>query len=662
MHIATRLTLYLTSILVVAGCAGTQQTTINQPVTSAPRTESARPVMPNPLGVPETFLQSVEAGTRTLTGVPGPGYWQQATRYTMNVRVDTEQKRLEGGSRIDYTNNSPDSLFILHLELAQNVHQPNSVRNERMETTNGVELRRVVIEGQELQTFQGRGPAYAVNGTQLAIVPPNPILPGQTVTLEIDWAFDIPQAGIGERMGYSDDDLLYLGYWYPMMSVYDDVEGWFTDPFRGQAEFYHGFADYDVTIDAPANWIVAGTGVIQNVDEVLAPEVAARMRQAHKSDEPVKILTPADYAGQVTQPGTNGRVQWRLTADQVRDFAFSVMRNYHWDGGRTPVGDRDGDGDVDSTQINAFWRDSAPLWDRMVEYEQHSIDFLSRYTGFPYPWPHMTAVEGGGIIGGGMEFPMMTLIGTYNNAGPEALYNVTAHELAHMWIPMIAANNERRYAWVDEGATTFAENQARMERFPGQNHNLGDQQNYLQIARSGREGEILRWSDFHYNSLAYVNATYFKPASLLVALRQVLGEETFNEAYQSFIETWAYKHPYPWDLFNTFERISGRDLDWFWDSWYSESWTLDQAVARVNAGSNETEIVVEDRGEVPMPVFLSIQLASDETIEREIPVETWLAGANTARITVPATNVTRVEIDPDYAFPDINRRNNVWTR
>src|SRR5690606_631720 len=110
-----------------------------------------------------------------------------------------------------------------------------------------------------------------------------------------------------------------------------------------------------------------------------------------------------------------------------------------------------------------------------------------------YPWPHMTAVEGGGIIGGGMEFPMMTLIGTYNNAGPEALYNVTAHELAHMWIPMIAANNERRYAWVDEGATTFAENQARMERFPGQNHNLGDQQNYLQIARSGREGEILRW-------------------------------------------------------------------------------------------------------------------------------------------------------------------------
>src|SRR5690606_295829 len=125
--------------------------------------------------------------------------------------------------------------------------------------------------------------------------------------------------------------------------------------------------------------------------------------------------------------------------------------------------------------------------------------------------------------------------------------------------------------------------------------------NYLQIARSGREGEILRWSDFHYNSLAYGNATYFKPASLLVALRQVLGEETFNEAYQSFIETWAYKHPYPWDLFNTFERISGRDLDWFWDSWYSESWTLDQAVARVNAGSNETEIVVEDRGEVPMP-------------------------------------------------------------
>lgn len=603
----------------------------------------------------------MDAGTRTLTGVPGPSYWQQRAAYIMNVRVDTEQKRLEGAFQIAYTNNSPDSLFILHLELAQNLHQPNSVRNERVETTAGVELSRVAIDGLDLQTRQGRGPTYAVNGTQMAIVPPDPILPGETVELEIDWAFDIPQAGAGERMGYSGDELLYLAYWYPIMSVYDDVEGWFTDPFRGQAEFYHGFADYDVTIDAPANWIVAGTGQLQNLDEVLVPEVAARVRQAHSSDEPVKILTPEDYDDQLTQPGTDGRVQWRLTAEQVRDFAFSVMQDYHWDGGRTPVGDRDGDGDVDSTLINAFWRSSAPLWDRMVEYEQHSIDFLSRYTGFSYPWPHMTAVEGGGIIGGGMEFPMMTLIGTYNTAGPEALYNVTAHELAHMWIPMIAGTNERRYAWVDEGSTSFAENQARMEYFPGQNHNLGDQQNYIQVARSDREGEILRWSDFHYGPIAYVTATYSKPASLLVALRGVLGEEAFNQAYQSFIDTWAFKHPYPWDFFNSFERASGRDLDWFWGSWYNETWTLDQAIAQVNPAADGTEIVVENRGNVPMPVRLSVALADGETLEREIPVDTWLTGATTTSITVPS-NVTRVEIDPDFVFPDIDRRNNVWTR
>ena len=300
---------------------------------------------------------------------------------------------------------------------------------------------------------------------------------------------------------------------------------------------------------------------------------------------------------------------------------------------------------------------------RVARYAQHSIAFHSRFTGYSYPWPHMTVVEASKIIDGGMEFPMLTLIGDYNTRGDSALYYVTAHELAHMWLPMIVSNDERRFSWMDEGTTSFNENQARMDFFPGRNHNAQDQERYLRLARSEGEGEMMRRSDYHYSGLAFSIASYAKPASLLVALRGLLGEETFRRAYHTFINRWAFKHPYPWDLFNTFESLSGRDLEWFWRSWYYETWTLDQAVASVTADIDGTRIVIEDRGLVPMPARLTITFDDGEVVRREIPVETWLSGATRAALTLPpGKSVQRVEIDAEFHFPDINRDNNVWTK
>jgi aminopeptidase N len=274
----------------------------------------------------------------------------------------------------------------------------------------------------------------------------------------------------------------------------------------------------------------------------------------------------------------------------------------------------------------------------------------------------MTAVEGENIIGGGMEFPMMTLMGSYTQRGDTALYAVTAHELAHMWIPMIVGSDEKRYAWMDEGTTTFNENQAKRDFFPGaQNFDLEDQVTYLRTARAGAEGEMMRWTDFHYPGAAGTVASYMKPAAVLAALRGVLGEETFNRGLRTFMQRWAYRHPYPWDMWNTFESVSGRRLDWFWRSWYYETWTLDQAVASVTSGRGDSTITIEDRGMVPMPVQLRITRPDGSTERREIPVERWLSGARTATVTVPGA-VTRVEIDPEQLFPDIDRSNNVWSR
>jgi hypothetical protein len=646
----------LLAAFVVGGCSRTAPPPAPAP---APSPASER-VLPGPVPVPPQFERAIARGTRTSTGEPGPRYWRNSARYVLRSRLDPAAKRLDGSAEIVYRNHSPDTLRQVVLELAQNLHQPGAVRNEPNEVTGGMEIRNVRAQGQPLSELTRPGAGYRIDGTRMYLTPPTALLPGDSIRLAMDFGFRIAAEGASGRMGYNDADLFFLAYWYPQVSVYDDVYGWFADPFLGTGEFYHEFASYDVSVEAPAGWIVAGTGTLQNPTEVLTPEVLARLKLAVASDTVVRVVSAADTR-RATRTGTGGMLRWHFRADSVSDVAFSATSASNWDATRASVGERNGAPAY--TEIHAFWRPAEAKWKDAARYEKHAIEFLSRYTGFPYPWAHMTAVEGEGIVGGGMEYPMMTLISGYTGAPDDAFYGVIAHELAHMWVPMIDGSNERRYGWLDEGITEFNENQAKGAFFPGSNANLPDQNNYLRVARAGGEGEMMRWSDFQYTSTAYLVATYLKPASLLVALRGVLGEETFNRAYREFIRRWAYKHPYPWDLWNTFNSVSGRNLDWFWRSWYFETWTLDQAVESVASGAGGTTITVRDVGMVPMPVRLAITLANGEVLRREIPVDVWLAGARTATINVPAGQaVTRVEIDPEMVFPDVDRSNNVWPR
>jgi hypothetical protein len=203
-----------------------------------------------------------------------------------------------------------------------------------------------------------------------------------------------------------------------------------------------------------------------------------------------------------------------------------------------------------------------------------------------------------------------------------------------MWVPMIVGIDERRRAWMDEGTTTFNENEARGEFYPGARHHRADREQYVQIARMGLEGELMRWTDYHYSDAARGIASYSKPAAVLVALRALLGEETFVRGYQQYLADWAYKHPKPWDFFNTMATAAGRDLDWFWRTWYYETWHLDQAVSKVMETDSGTKIWVDDLGLAPMPVRLTITMVDGQQIQEEIPVEEWLRGTRTVDVTI----------------------------
>ncbi len=651
------------------GCTGTQQTTEEPQATTQEKaiqkpSESDR-LVANPISeeIPNAFFNAVENDTRTMSGEPGKNYWTQWANYDIDVELLPADTLLKGSATITYYNNSPDTLNTLYMELAQNLHAKGATRSSPQEVTGGFNLHNVGLNGEQLNRMQSRRDpsGYGVNGTLLVIRPQNAVAPGDSAQIEVAWDFKVPQRGASGRMGYSKDNLFYIAYWYPKMSVYDDVVGWMTDQFTGTAEFYHGFADYNVDITVPDQWMVGSTGRLTNGKDVLSKDIYKRLDKAHNSDTVMSVVTEDDF-GSVTKSPDNGTLTWNFNAQKVRDFAFSVTKESKWDATRASVGDLDGDGEEEYSNINAIYRSSAQKWKDGAKFTKHAITYLSEQTDLKYPWPHMTSVEGGGIIGGGMEFPMITIIGDYNNQSSQALYAVIAHELAHMWIPMIVSTNERHYAWMDEGTTTYNENQAKKTYYPnGPDYDLNDINSYLQITNTDAEGPIMRWSNHHYNGFAYGVASYPKPASMLVSLRSLLGKETFNKALHEFVDRWKYKHPYPWDMFNTFEDIAGRDLDWFWRTWYYETWTLDQAVGNVSSHNGTTRIVIEDHGQAPMPASVEITKSDGSIIMRNIPVDTWLKGATQAVITVDG-QVTNVVIDPEKNYPDTNRQNNSWQK
>ena len=665
MHVV-RSVCFISILVLISSCTTPRQAAEPAAADIVSVNEIERPI-PYPVEIPDAFLGAVENGTRTETGHPGDQYWQNEASYTLHASLDTLNHMVRGRADIEYVNNSPNRLNTIVVELAQNLHKEGTPKKEMTEITGGKEMHRITVNGSELSptTMQARwttgANGYIVNGTRLYIFPDERIASGQSVNLGFEWTFKIPVQGASGRMGRSRSNLYMISYWYPQVAVYDDVYGWMDDSFLGNAEFYHEFSDYELSITAPREWIVMGTGEFQNPDETLSPQTLERYNLAGESDS-VVVIVDYDEVDAATAQSESDSLTWHFSSERIRDVVFSATRESRWDGARAAVGDRNDNGETDYTRINSFYRDTAIFWNQQTEYAQHSTTFLSDYTGMPYPWPHMTSIEGAGIIGGGMEFPMMTVIGDYNSSGGVSLYGVTVHEIAHMWIPMLVSTNERRYAWIDEGHTTFHTQQANVARY-GEDRfsrtNLFGQ--YLQIAGTDWEGEIIRWSDFHIPGPAYGVASYPKPASVLTALRGILGNELFEEAHKEFMHRWKYKHPYPWDFFNTIEDVSGRDLSWFWRSWYYETWVLDQAVSDVYTEEGTTIVVIEDIGNIPMPVLLKLTLDDGSMLDTRLDIEDWLVGRRTIDFKIDTESpVVRVEIDSEVLFPDANRKNNVW--
>ncbi len=648
--------------LAIAGCSsGTTESasTTPAPAHSTTAAPAAGRVMEMP--VLEGYERAVAAKTRLRTGQPGPLYWQQWSEYRLKADLNPVSKRLTGQGTITYHNRSPNTLDAVYVQLLGNLFSPSSRHNTDVPwAVEGVELNKVVAQGTELTRSSGQGPGYNVNGTIMEIRLPKPLESGGSAEFSIDWRLRVPPDGAPR--GGQDGEVYYISYWYPQMAVYDDVNGWQIDQYLGNAEFYMGYGNYDVTLTVPAGWLVTGTGQLVNRDDVLTEQTKARLDSAAHASQVVQVVKETDRgAGKATTAGKDGRLTWHFKAENVRDFAWGTSEKYLWDAVPAAVGDRDDDGRPDTSLVESFYRPEmrSSHWDQAAHYGQHSVQFFSHYL-WPYPYPHMTAVDGPTSCGG-MEYPMMTCIGgqwdTLN------MYEVVDHEIGHMWFPMMVGSDEKRYAWMDEGITQFIQSQGMADFFKGYDDEAQNRAPYLSLAEVGGEVELMRHGDRYPNYNAYGVASYYKMATIMVALRGVLGTDTFNRALREYGRRWMYKHPTPYDFFATFENVSGQDLSWFWRTWFFETWKLDQAIDTVTTAGDSLDVVVSSRGKAPMPVHLVVTRTDGVVDSLTAPASVWFDGTKRTTMRVAKeTTVKTIEIDPKNDFPDVDRENQIWPR
>jgi hypothetical protein len=649
-------------LLALAGCgSGRSSSSAPEPVAGPAGTATATGARVMEIPPLETFERAVANGTRLRSGAPGPRYWQQWADYRLEAELNPVSKRLTGKSAIRYHNRSPDTLRTVYVQLLHNIFAPGSRHNTDIPwAVEGYELSKVAAQGASLSAGAGEGAGYEVDGTIMQIRLPKPLAPGGSADLEFAYRIRIPPDGAPR--GGQDGEVYYISYWYPQMAVYDDVNGWQTDQYYGNAEFYMGYGNYDVALTVPAGWLVTSTGTLTNAAEVLSSQTKARVDSAMSAKEVVHVVTEADRgAGKATAAGADGKLTWRFRAQNVRDVAWGASASYLWDATNAAVGDADGDGSADTTRVDAFWRPEQRTshWDQAARYGRHSVEFLSKYL-WPYPYPHMTAVDGPTSCGG-MEYPMMTCIG--GQWDTLTMYEVVVHEIAHMWFPMQVGSDEKRFAWMDEGLAQFSQSQAMPDFFKGYDDEAENREPYLNLAIAGGEVELMHHGDRYPNYTAYGTASYYKTASALVALRGILGKETFEKALREYGRRWEYKHPTPYDFFNTVDDVSGRDLSWFWRTWFFETWKLDQAIDTVAAVGDSLEVVVANRGRAPMPVHLVVTRSEGEPQSVEIPVSVWFTGVKRTTVRIPREPAIKtIEIDPKREFPDIDRGNGIWPR
>jgi len=607
---------------------------------------------------------------RSASGEPGAKYWQNRADYRINSTLDTAKHSISADVEITYTNNSPDNLKFLWLQVDQNIYKKDSRASYTTTQAGGRWANGNFTDGDVIKTiiveYNGKTytPKYIMTDTRMQVWLTDALKSaGGKVKLKITYDFVVPEYGT-DRMGRlnTKNGWIYeVAQWFPRMAVYDDIQGWNTLPYLGAGEFYLEYGDIEYNVTAPANLIVAGSGELTNPQECLTADQLKRWNDAKNSDKTIVIRSDKDVTNPASRP-KQASCTWKFRISNARDVAFGASKAFVYDAARINLPSGKKCMAASAYPVESIKKDG---WQRSTEMVKGAIEHYSNQW-FEFPYPVATNVAG---IVAGMEYPGIVFCSS-GDAGA-SLWGVTDHEFGHTWFPMIVGSNERKYAWMDEGFNTFINDLSTKAfnkgEFAEQNFFGDPSSNFMVQYVFGPKMDGL------YNIPEVIQqdnlgvAAYLKPSLMLQSLREVvLGKDRFDAAFREYVNRWAFKHPTPWDFFHTMENVSGEDLGWFWRGWVLNTWKLDHGVKEVKYDKykpeNGANITIENLEKMVMPVSVLVKEANGKEHRIDLPVEVWQRGA-TWTFGVPTTSeIKEITLDPDKKLPDWNRDNNKWKK
>ncbi|WP_127844591.1 M1 family metallopeptidase [Psychroflexus aestuariivivens] len=589
--------------------------------------------------------------TTLAFGQNNTGYWQQYVNYDMDIDFDVKNYQYEGKQKLIYTNNSPDTLKRAFYHLYFNAFQPNSEMDIRSRTIEDPDSRvgdRISkLEEDEIGFIKvekllqnGNALNYEVEGTVLEVELNKPILPGQSTTFYMEFNGQVPKQI--RRSGRNNEEGIELSMtqWYPKLAEYD-FEGWHADPYIGR-EFHGVWGDFDVEINIDKDYILGGSGYIQNPNEVGYGYEDAGVDVKRKG----KKLT------------------WHFIAPNVHDFTWAADRDYIHDKLKA----------IDGTTLHFLYKDNDDIkenWKKLQPKTEELLAYFNENIG-QYPYDQYSIIQGGD---GGMEYAMCTLITGEREF--ESLVGVTAHEMAHAWFQHILATDEAQHEWMDEGFTTYISTLAMNEIMDqDQTHPLENAyRGYVSLANSGFEQPQTTHADRYKYNQAYGISAYSKGAVFLAQLDYLIGKENVEKTLKRYFDEWQFKHPTPNDFIRIAEKVSGAELNWYLNDWTRTTNVVDYGIKDVDTEPEVTIITLERIGQTPMPIEVEITYTNGDTEMKYIPLrimrwekmidadilEDWAWSYPTYNLEVPTARfgVSKIEIDPSKLMADINRKNNV---
>ena len=629
------------------------------------------PANPREKNIQEIFLPFSThpiSSYRSPSGKPSKNYWQNGADYALEVTLDDYNHQIAATVSITYTNNSPDDLEYLWLQLDQNLFKtlskgalttsPMGSRFGNQQFDGGYNLKHIGLNHNGINYL----PEYEVYDTRMKIDLKNTLFShGDRLKIVINFSFKIPPYG-SDRMGRMETKngwIYQLAQWYPRMAVYDDIKGWNTLPYLGAGEFYLEYGNFNLKITAPANHAVIASGKLVNAKEVLNKKELKRWKSAHNSDQTIMIRDENDmknYASQTTRKTKT----WHYQMENTRDVSWASSKAFIWDAASINLPSKQR---ALATSLYPIESKGNNGWERSTEYTKASIEHYS-YQWFEYPYPMAANVAG---IVAGMEYPGLSFC-SWKSKG-EGLWGVTDHEFGHNWFPMIVGSNEREYAFMDEGFNTFINHYSTIKFNNGEYSQNLITKNIQQAAFFSISNDfepIISPPDQLKEGLTFGFAAYLMPAYGLIILREsIIGKERFDKAFMGYIHRWAYKHPTFEDFCNTIEDITGEELDWFWRGWFQKGYSFDQGIKdtlsyKEDNPLNGAYITVENLSDMVFPIHMTVNEENGKKHNIKLPVEVWHHGNTWIAYVKTTSKITKVVLNPYYEFPDINPINNIW--